>query len=291
MGFYWCTPIIRVVWWSQTCSYSSFCNSSVNIDTLSFQVGIKSAPEFWREFCLLIVDGISPDVPNCLTPCYSIICVFVCAFICLECCGQKDPCANTEVHSYFCKLSPWRRQLYTLINSEMLRGALQCCILRHEGCHCCAAVLCLAELLDLQKEFLTQGLDVVWKAETAHRFWELHALTDWNILSVWLELFSRPVWVAFLVFLSASSTFFPFRSLGSCYLHNVAGIWINYVSRFVCERLLASIPIKIWTFLLPSNNSAFFFMLVIPILYLQFNLFPSGISCSISLLKVNEKVS
>lgn len=94
----------------------------------------------------------------------------MCALICLECCGQNDPCPNTAVHSYCCKLTPWRRQLCTLINSAMLGGAMQCCIMRQEGCHRCAAAVCMAELLDLQKEFLTQSFDVIWKAETAYGF-------------------------------------------------------------------------------------------------------------------------
>lgn len=123
-----------MVWWSQTCSYSSYCNSSVNIDTLSFHIGIKSTPEFWREFCLHIIDGISPNAPNCLTQCSSIICVFVCAFICLECCGQNDPCTNTAVLSYFCKLSPCRRQLCTWIDSDARRGTA---VLYPELCCCC----------------------------------------------------------------------------------------------------------------------------------------------------------
>lgn len=103
-GSCWCTPITRVVWRSQSCSYSSFCNSSVNTDSLSFHIGIRSAPEFWGEFCLLVADGVCPDAPNCLTQYSSIACVFVCALICLECCGQNDPCANTAVNSYFYKL-------------------------------------------------------------------------------------------------------------------------------------------------------------------------------------------
>lgn len=126
------------------------------------------------------------------------------------------------VHSYFCKLTPWRRQLRTLMSSEVLGGALQCCVLGHKGA---IAVLC-AWLGCLTSKRNFSHSDWMWYGRLRlHTGFRRCMLLQIGIFCLSGQSFSaRPVWVAFLVFLSASSTFFPFRSLGSCYLHNVAGI-------------------------------------------------------------------